>query len=219
VSLLQTEGVQVIRVQVPLGEDPPYAIDENKIYVRDDDETSLAVRDEIVQLVLRGRSMKGVGEAVSAAIAQTSETHSQGHRTGSDHGNLEGGRSSGGSTIEAPRTGVEIVTSEKRNDTLYHHLRDLRNGNIVRNVTRQSARKLWHYAITQKEDDKNNIGDAQWSNGITVLSAYKRAGKMRYDLAQRENGKVRVYYGVTEDGVQDSSHTAWRELMELGDED
>ena len=37
---------------------------------------------------------------------------------------------------------------------------------------------------------------------------YKRAGKTRYDLAQRDNGKIRVYYGVTEDGIQDSRHHA-----------
>ena len=36
---------------IPRGDDPPYAIDENKIYIRSEAETGLAVRDEIVQLV------------------------------------------------------------------------------------------------------------------------------------------------------------------------
>ena len=40
---------------VPRGDDPPYAVDDNKIYVRDEAETGLAVRDEIVGLVLRGQ--------------------------------------------------------------------------------------------------------------------------------------------------------------------
>jgi hypothetical protein len=53
VDTLKTEGVPIIRVQVPRGDEPPYAIDDNKIYVRDDTETSLAVRDEIVQMVAR----------------------------------------------------------------------------------------------------------------------------------------------------------------------
>ena len=34
---------------------PPYAVDDNKIYVRSEAETGLAVRDEIVGLVLRGQ--------------------------------------------------------------------------------------------------------------------------------------------------------------------
>ena len=53
---------------------------------------------------------------------------------------------------EPPRTGVEIVTSEKRQGTIYHTVRDLRNGNLIHNVTKSSARKLWHYAITQAEE-------------------------------------------------------------------
>lgn len=224
VSVLQTEGVPVIRVQVPLGDDPPYAIDENKIYVRDDDETSLAVRDEIVQLVRRSQSMPGEEAGHSSSQPRASQ-HAQAQGTGGvspsngqphHHHPPAHGSSSG---IDAPRTGVEIVASEKRNDTVYHHLRDLRNGNIVRNVTRKSARKLWHYAITQKEDGRVDQPDVEWRDGIAVLNVYKRAGKTRYDLAQRENGKTRVYYGVTEDGVQDSSHAAWRELLELSDDD
>jgi hypothetical protein len=46
----------VLRVLVKRGEDAPYAVDDNKIYVRDEAETGLAVRDEIVGLVLRGRA-------------------------------------------------------------------------------------------------------------------------------------------------------------------
>ncbi|HLV44013.1 MAG TPA: hypothetical protein VKY39_03590, partial [Aggregatilineales bacterium] len=117
-------------------------------------------------------------------------------------------------------TGVEIVATEKRNDTYYHHLRDLRNGNIVRNVTRKSARKLWHYAITQREDHNINMNKLEWHGDIALVQPYARAGKTRYDLAQRTNGgKIRVYYGVTEDGIQDSGQQAWRELLELDDED
>ena len=49
------KGKKIIRVLVPRGDDPPYALDDNKIYVRDESETGLAVRDEIVGLVLRGK--------------------------------------------------------------------------------------------------------------------------------------------------------------------
>jgi hypothetical protein len=212
IDVMSTESERVIRVQVPLGEDPPYAIDDNKIYVREETETSLAVRDEIVQLVRRSESMRGVPQRAEApqekepAEPRPSRPSPKPRHEPSDK-------------IEAPRTGVEIVATEKRNDTYYHHLRDLRNGNIVRNVTRKSARKLWHYAITQVEDGKVQLDRLAWQEGIAEIQSYKRAGKMRYDLAQRENGKTRMYFGVTEDGIQDGQHKAWRELLSLEEED
>lgn len=209
VDVIQTEGVSVIRVQVPPGEDPPHAIDDNKIYVRDETETSLAVRDEIVSLVERGlanrmAALPAPPKEGRALLAAPSEHGEEPH---------------GGRVVEAPRTGVEVIASERRHDTLYHHVRDLRNGNIVRNVTRQSARKLWHYAITQIEDGKIDPGRLKWHNDIALIQRYTKGGKTRYDLAQRTNGGVRIYFGVTEDGLGDSGHAAWRELLRLEDED
>lgn len=203
VDMLQTQGVSIIRVQVPRGDDPPYAIDDNKIYVRDESDTSLAVRDEIVQLVVR--SQAGALSNITTPDADTSP----------DTDDVE----PIGDGIAVPRTGVEVVASEKRNNTYYHDVRDLRNGNIVRNVTRQSARKLWHYAITQIEDGKTDLKSARWHGDIALLQTYSRGGKTRYDLAQRINGDTRIYYGVTEDGVQEGAHTPWRELLELNDEE
>jgi hypothetical protein len=212
IDVMSTEGERVVRVQVPLGEDPPYAIDDNKIYVREETETSLAVRDEIVQLVRRGESMRG-GPKRAEAPQEKQPAEPQPSRPSPKP------RHEPSDKIEAPRTGVEIVATEKRNDTYYHHLRDLRNGNIVRNVTRKSARKLWHYAITQVEDGKVQLDRLAWKDGIAEIQSYKRAGKMRYDLAQRDNGKTRMYFGVTEDGIQDGQHKAWRELLSLEEED
>ncbi len=203
VDLLQTEGVNIIRVQVPQGSDPPYVVDDSKIYVRDENETSLAVRDEIVQLVLRA------AHGMQPPAAGAPEEPAPAPVLSAEEGNA----------IAAPRTGVEVVASEKRNDTYYHDVRDLRNGNIVRNVTRESARKLWHYAITQIEDQRVDLRQLRWQGEIAVVQNYTRAGKTRYDLAQRIDGQVRVYYGVTEDGIQDSGHEAWRRLLSLEDEE
>jgi hypothetical protein len=201
IDVQQTEGVPVIRVQVPVGDDPPYAIDDNKIYIRDDLDTSLAVRDEIVRLVMRGRGLPVEQEPV----AEMALPEEHGARLPQQ--------------VEAPRTGVEVVSTESRNDTPYHAVRDLRNGNIVRNVTRQSARKLWHYAITQVEDKTIKPGQLEWRGDIAHIHTYTRGGRTRYDLAQRVDGEVRIYFGVTEDGIQDSVHSAWRELLSLEDED
>lgn len=225
VDVMQTQGTRVIRVQVPRGDETPYAIDENKIYVREENETSLAVRDEIVSLVRRALSgeMQAVqqGQPVPQHAEQQPHQQQSKRQPGADHGQAKHQKQQkpeqGG--VEAPRTGVEIVATERRNDTYYHHLRDLRNGNIVRNVTRKSARKLWHYAITQIEDDKVHFDQLKWHDTIAKIQDYKRAGKTRYDLAQQCDGNTRIYFGVTEDGIQDSSHEEWRQLLGLDDED
>ncbi len=57
----ETGGKKIIVASVPRGIDPPYAVDDNKIYVRSEAETVLAVRDEIVGLVLRSHGSQ-VGE-------------------------------------------------------------------------------------------------------------------------------------------------------------
>ncbi|HUM71072.1 MAG TPA: hypothetical protein PLK31_19755, partial [Chloroflexota bacterium] len=53
IDTLPSRGAQIVRITVQAGSDAPYAIDDNKFYVRDEAETSLAVRDEIVRLVER----------------------------------------------------------------------------------------------------------------------------------------------------------------------
>ncbi|HHS97219.1 MAG TPA: PHP domain-containing protein [Chloroflexi bacterium] len=177
----ETQGKKVVRVIVPRGSDPPYAIDDNKIYVRSESETGLAVRDEIVNLVRRALMPQQQMEELPA------------------------GR------VEPPRTGVEIVATEERQGVLYHTMRDLRNGNVVKNVTRKSARKLWRYAITQAEDNPVNPDQLKWEGDIALIRKREWGGQARYDLAQREEGKVRIYYGVTEDGI----HGPWARLVGL----
>jgi len=188
IDLQETGGVKIIRLVVPRGDDPPYAMDDNRIYVRDEAETSLAVRDEIVQLVLRRPP-----ELTMAAPDATSQEPEPAL-----------GR------IEPPRTGVEIIASEERRGTVYHTMRDLRNGNVVKNVTRKSARRLWHYAISQREA-KPMVPEEQveWHGDIGLWQRRKHRNQAMYDLVQRENGALRVYYGVTEAGI----HGPWHQLV------
>lgn len=186
VDVQQTQGVKVVRVAVPRGEDPPYAIDDSKIYVRSEAETGLAVRDEIVNLVRRA-------EPEPTTMPEEREAEEPTGR------------------VEPPRTGVEIVESKERKGTLYHTMRDLRNGNMVKNVTRKSARRLWHYAITQAEEHPVDASQVEWHGDIGVLKRREHAGRARYDLVQREDGGQRVYYGVTEDGI----HGEWARLVGL----
>lgn len=193
VDVQSTQGVKVVRVVVPRGSDPPYAIDDSKIYIRSESETGMAVRDEIVNLV---KQAQGRAPTPPAEKAPESAPTPARKRTGE---------------IEPPRTGVEVVKSEERKGTMYHTVRDLRNGNVVQNVTRKSARRLWHYAISEAEDHPVDEKRVDWKGNLAVLKRREHAGRSRYDLAQRNGGKVRVYYGVTEDGI----HSEWTQLVGL----
>jgi hypothetical protein len=188
IDVQESEGKKLIRIQVPRGDDPPYAIDGSKIYVRDESETNLAVRDEIVELVKRahaGKPQKQVAVQVPNTLV-----------------------------IQPPRTGVEIAAVVERKGRRYYTMCDLRKGNQVQNVTRSSARRLWHYAIVQSEEEPVTEKEVEWQGDIGVVKEYKRAGRTRYDLAQRSNGSIRVYYGVSEDGL----HGDWKELVGLNEE-
>lgn len=197
IDSLNSQGKPIVRITVQPGQDLPYAIDDNKFYVRDESETNLAVRDEIVRLVER-RLEQGDRETeaiplplplpVPAAPAAQAEKKESGKKSGK---------------LDAPRTGVEIVDSEKRQGIIYHTVRDLRNGNLIKNVTRKSARKLWHYAITQVEAGPPKPDKLKWHGKIAVLDQRKKADNVWYDLAVRDNGDIHIYYGVTDSGLND----------------
>jgi len=199
----ETGGKKIVRVLVPRGEDPPYAVDDYKIYVRSEAETDLAVRDEIVSLVLRSgqrpapkqpetRPAKAKEVEKPPVPVETSEPLST-----------------------APRTGVEVVSVEERNGNRYYSLRDLRNGDVVKNVTSTSARRLWHYAITshaQLPADLSQV-NIQWQGDRGLLRRQKQGKGVRYDLVQRTPQGYRYYFGVTDDGIDGP----WRQL--IGQED
>ena len=88
-------------------------------------------------------------------------------------------------TFYLPQIGVEIVDAEVRNGHTFYAIRDLRNGNVIKNVTRHGARKLWSYAIEQHEkgQDRQQI---EWEGNVGLVRAEKRAGRLRFDLALRK---------------------------------
>jgi len=189
-----TGGKKVVRILVPRGDDPPYAVDDSKIYIRSEAETGLAVRDEIVGLVLRG--LKEKQEITSPPPAKPTPPPLPVVEKDEDL---------------APRTGVEVVAVENRKGDRYYTMRDLRNGNVVKNVTKSSARRLWHYAITQHEKLPASLKDAdvQWQDDLGLLRSYRQGKQVRYDLVQYTPQGYRLYFGVTEDGI----HGPWRSLV------
>ena len=242
IDTVQSGSAKVLRVQVAKGLDIPYALDDNKFYVRDEAETSLAVRDEIVALV---REALGFEPEPEEVVAPTKEAPSapngkkqtvkpsskqarppqNASRNGdaSKQGAVTGQTAlkpvtagdsptlpADDTTFYLPQVGVEIVDSEERNGLRFYTIRDLRNGHVIKNVTRKGARKLWSYAIQQAEDKPIDAAKIQWRNNVGFVRMERRAGKARYDLALREGDKIRIFYGVTDDGMDG----AWAQFVQ-----
>lgn len=209
IDSLESQGKNVIRIQVPSGAERPYAIEDNKIYVRDEADTSLAVRDEIVNLVIQGlgRAHEVVLPPAREEIPVAPVAEAQPMNPLPIQSQIEDTAQT--SSVPSPRGGVEIIGTEQRNDTRYFILRDLRNGNIVKNVTRSSARRLWHYAISQYESNPVRADKVQWQGDIGLWRRYQKGGETRYDLVQREDDQIRIYYGVTDSAMQG----AWQAFL------
>jgi hypothetical protein len=195
VDRLTTQGKTVVRIIVRPGNEVPYAIDDNRFYIRSEAETTVAVRDEIVRLVERAL---GDGLPVREEISQPREPEPQ--PVPATKAKI---KKTPARTPVAPSTGVEIVASEERDGVQYHTLRDLRNGNLIKNVTRKSARKLWHYAILQAEKGQPEQGKIDWTGNIAILDRRSRDNYVWYDLAMKDDRGIHIYYGVTDSGLNE----------------
>jgi len=191
IDVLKSEGKSVLRVTVPKGENPPYALSGMEVYIRQEAETSRALRDEIVQLVRRAMGVQAAPQRAAAPPPVPVVV--------------------GEGLVTPPRTGVEIVEVTEREGTQYYALRDLRNGNVVQNVTRTSARRLWRYAITEYEARPVQVDQVKWLGNLGLWKTQRRSGRKFYDFVQRSSdGRLHLYYGVTDDGV----HGEWRQFVE-----
>lgn len=205
IDVHEINGKKILRILIPRGDDPPYAVDDNKVYVRDEAETGLAVRDEIVSLVLRTSSVRPAPQPKPESGKQVmAEEVAQNQIVAERDGD------------SPPRTGVEVVKVEERDGISYYTMRDLRNGNEVKNVTRVSARRLWHYAITEFDQLPSDISKVkiQWQGKVGLLGVQRQGKNVRYNLVERTQKGYRLYFGVTEDGI----HGRWKDLVGSDDE-
>ncbi len=243
IDALETQDRQVVRIRVPEGRDKPYCLDDSRIYLRLESDTVQAVRDEIVRLVRRALVERGeLVEPVkqpSPAPAEAGKGRGRGRRGGEGkqpsaeppaapaaaaapapeepaNGEPLPVASEPEPSQQAPKVGVQIVDVRERGGIRYYTIRDLRNGASVQNVTLKSARRLWRYAISQHEQAAPKADAIQWVGDAGLVKAEKRAGKQRYDFAQRlPDGSVAIYYGVTEEGCEDP----WRQFLVGQDQD
>jgi hypothetical protein len=293
---VESSGRVIIRIEVPKGEDQPYAIEDSRIYVRIGAQTILAGRDQIVKLVASAKAVNlspltpAVQNAQHAQSQQRQQrqqaapapreqrepreqrdqqprsqeqqrtprdqqrdqrdpqprdaSRQQRPERGGRGGQNQRGRNAPNpaplqsepavpvnvsapqpdfddelalppqQTVRpsrepvgaggTPRSGVEIIGTETRKGLQYHVLRNLQNGQTVPNVTRQSASKLWLYAIMQKETNPTEPYSLTWKGNVALIKRYRRNNMVRYDLAMRDSNNpsaLRVFYGVTDEGL------------------
>jgi hypothetical protein len=198
---------KIIRVLIPRGDEPPYALDDYKIYIRDETETNLAVRDEIVNLVQRGTTLFASQPAmVAGASLPLPEPAMPTVLKEPEPQEIES---------DDPRTGVEVLPQTITKGKEYYTMRDLRNGNIVKNVTQSSARKLWRYAIEKYKELSGNLDKVPifWAGDYGLIREYTQGKDTHYDFIRRTGSGYRFFFGVTDDGI----HGNWKQFV--SDED
>ncbi|HIQ05492.1 MAG TPA: ATP-binding protein, partial [Anaerolineae bacterium] len=207
IDVLESQGRPIIRINVPEGPDKPYCLDDYKIYVRQESETSMAVRDEIVRLVqqtLQRQKAKALVPSAEGVIETGMEPVALAQKVPETAADTSVDR------VPPPKVGVQVVAVEERKGTRYYSLLDLRNNSVVHNVTRKAARRLWNYALAQHESNPVDPAKVQWAGNIGLWQVARRAKKMRYDLVRRlANDRLEVYYGVTEEGMEGP----WRQFL------
>ncbi len=223
VDVVQSRGVPIVRIMVPNGPDKPYAMGQTRIYVRQEGETNEAVRDELVQLVLAGRDLTASPAPAAPTISGPAAVHppqpaaepvQPAALPAEQHPGIQLAPMPAAEGLALPAVGVEIVAMEERKGSRYFTIRDLRNNNVVQNVTMQSARKLWSYAISQHLTNPVDPATVTWHGDFGLWQSARRAKKMRYDLALRQpDGTVRVFYGVTADGMSGP----WAQFLQAED--
>ncbi|MEX2425314.1 MAG: RNA-binding domain-containing protein [Thermomicrobiaceae bacterium] len=189
----EIDGHSVIVMSIPEGSEKPYTLSGGEIYVRRGDTTVVATRDDIVEMVRS--SLIDSDDDSGPAVKRNAPPKA----AASSNGRKPAAAKSG--DVPLPNSGVEITETEQRDGETFYTVHDLRNDKIVPNVTRSSSRSLWRYAITQCEDNTFDANKVEWNGPFGIVARRKQGNVHRYDLAYRENGNVRVFYGVTQKGL------------------
>jgi hypothetical protein len=110
----------------------------------------------------------------------------------------------------APTTGIEVLDSYEQDGIRYYTLRDLRYHKLIHNVTKSTDRRLWRAAITQREKGDLDETAVRWKGDYGLWRSYRqRSGDRRYDLVYRGDGDPRIFFGVSESGMDDR----WKALL------
>ena len=110
----------------------------------------------------------------------------------------------------APTTGIEVLESYEQDGIRYYTLRDLRYHKLIHNVTKTTDRRLWRSALAKREKGALDESAVRWKGDYGLWRSYRqRTGDRRYDLVYRGDGDPRIFFGVSESGMDDR----WKALL------
>jgi hypothetical protein len=110
----------------------------------------------------------------------------------------------------APTTGVEVVGAFEQDGVRYYTLRDLRYNKLIHHVTKETDRRLWRSAIAQREKGDLDESTVRWDGDFGLWRSYRqRSGDRHYDLVYRGDGDPRIFFGVSEGGM----NGRWKTLL------
>lgn len=117
-----------------------------------------------------------------------------------------------GADLDLPRSGVSIVSTQRRGGVWHYEVRDLRT---TAGVTRDRAQGLWDYAIERHEtlrDGSADLDEIKWHGQIGLWRAYVQGGRPKYDLVHRDSLGVidHIFYGVSDWGLG----AQWQHLIQ-----
>ncbi|MFM7677564.1 MAG: ATP-binding protein [Roseiflexaceae bacterium] len=116
-----------------------------------------------------------------------------------------------GADLDLPRSGVSVVSAQRRAGIWHYEVRDLRT---TAGVTYERAQGLWRYAIEQFEklrEGQENLDTIKWQGQIGLWRTYEQGGRPKYDLVHRDrHGTVdHIFYGVSDWGLG----LQWQQLI------
>lgn len=161
---------------------PPPYVMDGQVWLRREAQTVTANRGELIQLARRA-----LAQGVSSPLDN-------------------------GQEWEMPRSGVEIVEAQRRNNEWVYEIRDLRT---MPSVVRERAQGLWAYAIDRHADLRDGKvdleGHIKWAGQLGLWRMYRQGNQVKYDLVHRDaNGVIdHVFYGVTDWGL----NSTWDVLL------
>jgi hypothetical protein len=211
------ENKPILAINVSAGSERPYALATGEILVRRGEESAPARRDEIVRMV-RGEAVSDQPQPAPemSVMPAPQQTAAAPERPKQERQDRQQPRSrqqrpqrqekpSDSGERSAPRNGVEIVEVSDQDGIPHYTMRDLRNDQITRNVTAQTARSLWAQAIREFEKGVPSEDRVTWDGDVGFWKSVRISnGERRYHLVAREpDGSMRLFFGVSEDGLDD----------------
>ncbi len=179
-ELMSYEGRELVRIEVKPTELPPYITSDGAMYVRRDDATVPATRDEILQIARH-------------ALASGATTP------------LDNGEE-----LDLPRSGVEIVGEQKRVGVWSYEVRDLRTTTGVERDRAQGLWAYAIARHEELRDHKIDFSNqVRWNGRLGVWRTFQQGNRNKYDLLHRDaNGVIdHIFYGVSEWGLGEGWRT------------